>query len=80
MTREEAGAVLREVIVRVAPELSADSISDDADLRNDLDLDSMDFLNTVIGVYEHTGVEMPERDYDTVTRFSDFVDDLTTRA
>jgi acyl carrier protein len=34
-----------------------------ADLREALDIDSMDFLNFVIAVHHRLGVEIPELDY-----------------
>jgi len=33
------------------------------DLRDAIDLDSMDFLNFVIALHERTGVDIPEADY-----------------
>ena len=47
----------------IAPEADFDSLPPDADLRDELDLDSMDFLNFVTGIYARTGIEVPERDY-----------------
>ena len=47
----------------------------DEDLREALDLDSMDFLNVLIGVHERTGIDIPEADYpqlftlETMTRY-----------
>jgi acyl carrier protein len=34
-----------------------------ADFRDQLDIDSMDFLTFVITLHESTGIEIPERDY-----------------
>jgi acyl carrier protein len=67
MTDDEATAAVHEVLVAVAPELDPDDIDDHALLRDDLDLDSMDFLNVIIGVHERTGVQVPERDYELIT-------------
>ncbi len=47
----------------IAPEADFDNLPPDADLRDELDLDSMDFLNFVIGIHDRTGIEVPERDY-----------------
>ena len=55
--------VLRAVLGDVAPDLDATTVAADADLRNDLGLDSMDFLNFVIGVSNRLGVAVPEADY-----------------
>lgn len=47
----------------IAPETDFAQLASDADLRDELDLDSMDFLNFVIELHNRTGVEVPERDY-----------------
>jgi acyl carrier protein len=47
----------------VAPEADLACLADDADIHDDLDLDSMDFLNFAIGIHERTGIDVPERDY-----------------
>ncbi|HMK10030.1 MAG TPA: acyl carrier protein [Acidimicrobiales bacterium] len=47
----------------IAPETDFDNLDPDADLRDELDLDSMDFLNFVIGLHDLIGIEVPERDY-----------------
>ena len=59
-TLEEAGiASLGEV----APEMDAASLDRSAPIADQLEIDSMDFLDFVVGLAERTGVEVPERDY-----------------
>lgn len=53
-------------IASIAPEAPLDELEGDADLRDELDLDSMDFLNVLIAVEKQTGVSVPERDYPLV--------------
>ena len=53
--------VLRE-LRKIAPEI-ADEIDPAADLREQIDLDSMDMLNLMIAIHETTGVDIPEADY-----------------
>jgi acyl carrier protein len=55
-------AVMREALATIAPEADLDSVEPDEDLAEALDLDSMDFLNFLIGVSQATGVEIPESD------------------
>ncbi|MFO7564776.1 MAG: acyl carrier protein [Enhygromyxa sp.] len=55
-----------ECVTSVAPEAELDTLDSGADLREELDLDSMDFLRVLIAVKEATGVEVPERDYPRV--------------
>ena len=56
------GTVLT-VLGQVAPEADLGSVDPAEDLREQLDLDSMDILNLAIGLFQATGVEVPERDY-----------------
>jgi acyl carrier protein len=63
---------LRTILGDVAPDLDVASITPDADLRNDLGLDSMDFLNFVIAAHKRLGVSIPEAEYGKVTSLSKF--------
>jgi len=58
---------LREIVVaaltEVAPDVEPGSIEPDIDLAEQLDIDSMDFLNIIVGIHDRTGIEIPERDY-----------------
>jgi acyl carrier protein len=63
MTRDEIRTAVVQALSSVAPEIDAEALSADTLLRQDLDLDSMDFLNFVIALHERLGVEIPERDY-----------------
>lgn len=56
-------------ILEVAADLDAtelDELAADADFRDELDLDSMDFLNVLVALKATTGVEIPEADYPRV--------------
>jgi acyl carrier protein len=63
MTDAERLALIRDVLAGIAPEAADAEVPGDADLRETLDLDSMDFMNFVIGLHERTGVDIPEADY-----------------
>ena len=63
MSDDEALDILREVLGQVAPEADLDGLAPGEALTEGLDLDSIDFLNLVIGVHERTGIDIPERDY-----------------
>jgi acyl carrier protein len=58
---------LRTTIVRVlgdiAPEADLAALKPDVAFREQLDLDSMDILNFVVGLHAALGVEIPEADY-----------------
>jgi acyl carrier protein len=63
VTRDEIATVVRSVLGGIAPEVDLAHVRPDADLRDELDIDSMDFLRFVIGLHERLGVEVPEADY-----------------
>ena len=77
MTRDEAASTARDAISRVAPDVDAALLDGDVELRGELDLDSMDFLNVMIAIAETTGIEIPERDYPEVATFSGLVNYLS---
>ena len=42
-------------------------------LQDEIELDSMDFLNLVTALYEETGIDVPERDYPRLSTVDGFV-------
>ncbi|HEY7005679.1 MAG TPA: acyl carrier protein [Sphingomicrobium sp.] len=63
MTSEQIRKTVIEALMRIAPEIDPASIEPGASFRDQLDLDSMDFLNFVLAVHDRLGVEIPEADY-----------------
>jgi acyl carrier protein len=63
MNEADISTVLREELGNIAPEMDLQKLDPLADLREALDIDSMDFLNFVIAVHRRLGVEIPELDY-----------------
>lgn len=55
--------VVQEELNNIAPEVDLASIDPAADMREALDIDSMDFLNFVTAIHHRLGVEIPELDY-----------------
>jgi acyl carrier protein len=62
MTESEIRALAAEVLAGIAPEADLATVGDGEDLREALDLDSMDFLNFVIALAQKTGCKIPEAD------------------
>lgn len=62
MNESEIRTLAAEVLAGIAPEADLASVGDDEDLRDALDLDSMDFLNFVIALSQKTGRNIPEAD------------------
>ena len=63
MTRDELVAVIRSILGGIAPEVDLAAVKPDADLRDELDIDSMDFLRFVVALHDRLGVDVPEADY-----------------
>ncbi|BBZ17919.1 acyl carrier protein [Mycolicibacterium gadium] len=61
------------VLTTIAPEVEADDITDDALLRDQVDLDSMDWLNFLVGVHKRLNVDVAESDYASLRTLSDVV-------
>jgi acyl carrier protein len=77
-------STLREIVCRVlasiAPEADLDSLPPEASLRDELDLDSMDFLSFVVGLHKALGVDVPEADYGKLATLAGAVAYLEARA
>ena len=76
MTREEIRAAVLSALGRVAPEADPARIDPAAPLRDQLDIDSMDFLNFVIALHKSLGVDIPEQDYPTLATLDGCVEYL----
>lgn len=63
MTEAEARGLIYEILNGIAPETDPATVSRDQDLREALDLDSMDFMNFIVALHERTGIDIPEADY-----------------
>ncbi len=59
----ETRTLVAGLLADIAPEADLGDVADGEDLRQALDIDSMDFLNLVIAIHERTGIEIPEADY-----------------
>ena len=79
MTSDEIRSTLLACLSDVAPEIDPDELEDDTDLRDELDLDSMDILRWVQGIHKALSVNIPEEDYDKIGTLGDAVDYVATR-
>jgi acyl carrier protein len=70
--------ILREV-GNIAPETDLDQIDASSNLREQVDLDSMDMLNLLIAIHQATGVDIPEADYAKMASIDDAVAYLRAR-
>ncbi len=68
------------VLTTIAPEVDADDIRDDVLLRDQVDLDSMDWLNFLLGIHKRLKIDIPESDYASLRTLADVVDYVDERA
>lgn len=79
MTRDDARTLLARLLRGIAPELDLAAVADDALLQEELELDSMDFLNLVTALHDEAGIDVPERDYPRLASVGGFLDYVTGR-
>lgn len=63
MSSLEVRAIVQEALGNIAPEMDLGAVDPSADLREALDIDSMDFLNFVTAMHQQLGIDVPEIDY-----------------
>jgi acyl carrier protein len=63
MNATDIRSLATNVLAGIAPEADLSAVGEQEDLREALDLDSMDFLNFIIGLSQGSGVPIPEADY-----------------
>lgn len=63
MTDSEIRKAVEEELNNIAPEADLARVDPKADLREALDIDSMDFLNFITAIHHRLGVDIPELDY-----------------
>ncbi|AEV73775.1 acyl carrier protein [Mycolicibacterium rhodesiae NBB3] len=68
------------MLTAIAPEVEPQDIEDDVLLRDQIDLDSMDWLNFLVGIHKRLNVDIPEEDYASLRTLTDVVRYVETRA
>jgi len=79
MTRDEITEAVLRALSDVAPEADPATLRPDVSLRDQLDIDSMDLLNFVIGIHEQVHVDIPEADYARLETLDEVVDYLVEK-
>jgi acyl carrier protein len=79
MTRNNIRAALIEALSAIAPEGDYAALRGDRPLRDQLDIDSFDFLNVVLRLHERLGVDVPEADYPKLATLEGAIDYLAAR-
>jgi acyl carrier protein len=73
MTNEEIRTIVLAALKAIAPEVEENTLAPDRPLRDQVDLDSMDWLNFLIGLHERLSVDIPETDYRKLTTLDTLV-------
>ena len=71
MNDTELRAAVLAALKAIAPEVEESELVADRPLRNQVDLDSMDWLNFLIGLHEKLKVDIPEADYAKLVTLND---------
>lgn len=79
MNFEELNRIVIAAIQHVAPEIEGDTINPDNDLREECDIDSMDFLNFLAALKNTTGINIPEADYPRVNTLNKMLEYLNQK-
>jgi acyl carrier protein len=79
MTKDQIRETVLRVLGQIAPEADLSQIKSDLMIRDQLDIDSMDLLNWVIGLHKELNVDIPEADYPRLATLDSCIDYLAAR-
>ncbi|OGB03795.1 MAG: phosphopantetheine-binding protein [Burkholderiales bacterium RIFCSPHIGHO2_12_FULL_61_11] len=79
MNQQELLAAVVSTLKSIAPEVEENDLVADQPLRNQVDLDSMDWLNFLIGLHDKLKVDIPESDYARLRTLNDLLDYLRAK-
>jgi len=79
MERETLKQTALAILRGIAPEIEPRDIEDGRPLRDQVDLDSMDWLNFLIGLHQKLGVNISESDYAQLVTLDKVLDYLQAR-
>jgi acyl carrier protein len=76
MQATDISQVILDIIGSIAPDEDTSNVKPDVRLRDQLDLDSMDFLDIVMELRKRYGIEVPEEDYPKLATLNSCVEYL----
>ena len=79
MTRQRIAEVVQQSLSAIAPEADLAALPRDGDLRDELDLDSMDVLRYATALHQALAVDIPEADYPKLLTLASCEDYLVGR-
>ena len=79
MTEEQVKQIVIDIINEIAPDEDTSNLKSEVNLRDQMDLDSMDFLDIVMELRKQHGIEIPEEDYPKLASLDSCADYLTPK-
>ena len=79
MNKEKVKQIVLDIIAEIAPDEDLSDVKPEIRLRDQLDLDSMDFLDIVMELRKQHGIEVPEEDYPELASLKSCSDYLTPK-
>ncbi len=76
---QQVGKIILDIIAIVAPDADISNVKPDVGLRDQLDMDSMDFLDIVMELRKRYKVEVPKEEYTKLATLSSCVEYLTPK-
>lgn len=73
MNQQQLLATVISTLKSIAPEVDESDLVADQPLRTQIDLDSMDWLNFLIGLHGQLKVDIPESDYARLRTLNDLM-------
>jgi len=80
LTPDAIRATILDALCAIAPETDPATLAADKPLRDQVDLDSMDFLNVIVRLHEVFGIDIPESDYGQLGTLDAAVDYFARRS
>jgi len=77
MTAEQIRQVVLDILARIAPDEDLSDLNDEDPFRDQMELDSMDFLDIVMELRKMYRIQIPEEDYENLVTMSSTVTFLT---
>ena len=79
MTRDEIVLAIQDIIQTIAPDEDLSNLDNSERLRDQIELDSMDFLDIVMELRKRHNIEVPEADYPHLASLDSCADYLTPK-
>lgn len=79
MSNTDIRKIVHEELNNIAPEVDIAAIDLKADLREAMDIDSMDFLNFITALHHRTGIDIPELHYPKLVTLAGMFDYLDAK-